>query len=129
MTLPLAIQQNFLDRVLELECINFDLRQTVKEVADLLAARAHKKGLELQALRILIVDDNATNRDILHHRLESWGVRNNSAPGGTHTLQLLYKAMVWHDPFDLAILDMHMPEMDGIKLAKPIKADEALAST
>lgn len=86
-------------------------------------------GQELQALRVLIVDDNATNRDILHHQLESWGIRNNSAPSGTHALQLLYKAMVWRDPFDLAILDMHMPEMDGIELAKLIKADEALAPT
>ncbi|MBM4257843.1 MAG: PAS domain S-box protein [Deltaproteobacteria bacterium] len=86
-------------------------------------------GKELQSLRILIVDDNATNRDILHHQLESWGIRNNSAPGGTHALQLLYKAMVWKDPFDVAILDMHMPEMDGIQLAKHIKADEVLAST
>ncbi|MGE4093542.1 MAG: response regulator, partial [Candidatus Binatia bacterium] len=83
---------------------------------------------DLQSQRVLIVDDNATNREILHHHLESWGLRNDSAAGGLEALQLLYKAVAWQDPYGIAILDMHMPGMDGIELARTIRADGALTS-
>ena len=82
----------------------------------------------LQGLRVLVVDDNATNREILHHQVTSWGMRNDSAENGAKALQLLYRAAARQEPYDLAILDMHMPGMDGIDLAKAIKADPALAS-
>ena len=81
----------------------------------------------LQGLRLLIVDDNATNREILHNQVTSWGMSNDSAEGGPQALQLLYKAAARHEPYDIAILDMLMPEMDGIQLARAIKADPALA--
>ncbi len=82
----------------------------------------------LSGRRILIVDDNATNREILRHQLDMWDLRNENAESGVEALQQLYKAAVWKDPYDLAILDMHMPGMDGITLAKTIKSDSALSA-
>lgn len=81
---------------------------------------------DLAGLHVLIVDDNDTNREILHHYLVSWGVRNGNASNGLQALELLQDAAENNDPYDLAILDMNMPAMDGIELARAIKADPAL---
>jgi signal transduction histidine kinase/CheY-like chemotaxis protein len=71
----------------------------------------------LQGKRVLIVDDNATNRRILTLQIESWGMRARSTGLPTEALEWIERG----DPFDLAILDMHMPEMDGITLAQKIR--------
>ncbi|MGE0821421.1 MAG: response regulator [Candidatus Binatia bacterium] len=84
---------------------------------------------DLQGLRVLVVDDNGTNREILHHQVTAWGMSNDSAEHGTKALQLLYMAAARQRPYDLAILDMHMPGMDGIELARAIKADQTIAAT
>ncbi len=76
--------------------------------------------------RILVVDDNATNREVLKTRLESWGARTAEAGDGPEALQVLYRSMEQGDPFDAAILDMQMPGMDGALLGKTIKNDELL---
>jgi CheY-like chemotaxis protein len=81
----------------------------------------------LQGLRCLIVDDNETNRKILEYQTTSWGMRNVSAATGYSALAQLRTSFHRGEPFDVAILDMHMPEMDGIQLARAIKADPALA--
>jgi signal transduction histidine kinase/CheY-like chemotaxis protein/HPt (histidine-containing phosphotransfer) domain-containing protein len=73
--------------------------------------------------RALIVDDNATNRLLLEELLSSWGIRTESASGGRAALKLLAEAS--SDPFSLVITDMHMPEMDGLTLAKEIKTKHA----
>ena len=65
---------------------------------------------ELQGRRVLIVDDNATNRRILTLQTQGWGMLPR-ATGSPH------EALDWvrqGEPFDLAILDLHMPEMDGL---------------
>jgi CheY-like chemotaxis protein len=82
----------------------------------------------LQGLRVLIVDDNETNRSILHHQVIAWGMRNCSAESGPQGLELLRAAAARGEPYDLAILDMHMPDMDGIVLAQAIKAAPTIAS-
>lgn len=79
--------------------------------------------------RVLIVDDNATNREILHHQVNSWGMSNQGAANGEQALIFLRQAVVRGEPFDFAILDMHMPGMDGIALARAIKTEQALAPT
>ena len=82
---------------------------------------------DLKGMRVLIVDDNSTNRNILHHQVLSWGMRNGSVEDGENALRKLKKAVEMGDPYELAILDMMMPGMNGLELAKAIKADSAIA--
>jgi len=86
------------------------------------------RPLDLMDKRFLIVDDNATNRYILHDQVLSWGMRNGCAENGQDALEMLKEATALGDPYDLAILDMMMPGMDGLELAQRIKADPAIAS-
>jgi signal transduction histidine kinase/DNA-binding response OmpR family regulator len=79
--------------------------------------------------RILIVDDNATNRLVLREQLKSWGYGFDEAAGGEEALAKLRQATAQNDPFDLAILDMMMPEMDGETLGRKIKAKAELKDT
>jgi CheY-like chemotaxis protein len=73
---------------------------------------------ELEGKRVLIVDDNETNRTILARQTQSWAMQGELAASGPEALTLLETAK---RPFDLAILDMQMPEMDGRSLAKIIR--------
>ena len=84
--------------------------------------------LGMQGLRLLIVDDNATNRAILQAVLSSWGMRHCSAESGEQALDMLRAAAEKGELYELAILDMHMPGMDGLQLATAIKADPAIAA-
>jgi two-component system, sensor histidine kinase and response regulator len=84
---------------------------------------------DLFDLRVLVVDDNATNRQILRHQLFAWKMQKGSAANGFEALELLRNAVADRKPYDLAILDMQMPEMDGMTLARAIKADPSIAST
>lgn len=71
----------------------------------------------LSGKRLLIVDDNATNRLILEQYTQKWGMLPVQTDSGPNALKLLENG----ERFDLAILDMHMPEMDGITLASLIQ--------
>ena len=84
---------------------------------------------ELKGLRVLIVDDNGTNRRIIEHQTAAWGMRPESAHGGTEALALLRDAAAAGEPFDLAVLDMKMPGMDGLELARAVGGDPAVAAT
>ena len=84
--------------------------------------------VELKGIRVLIVDDNATNRNIVHHQVLSYGMRSVCAENGQNALELLSKAAAMGDPYELAILDMMMPGMSGLELARAIKADPPIAS-
>jgi two-component system sensor histidine kinase/response regulator len=90
---------------------------------------AIRNRMGLAGLRVLVVDDNSTNREILHHQLASWNMRNSSAASGAEALRMMKDAAAQNDPYQLAILDMQMPEMDGLELARTIKADSLIAST
>jgi signal transduction histidine kinase/CheY-like chemotaxis protein/HPt (histidine-containing phosphotransfer) domain-containing protein len=79
--------------------------------------------------RVLIVDDNATNRRILAHQAEGWGMLTGLASNGEEALTALHAAVAADMPFELAVLDMHMPEMDGLALCEAIKTDPAIAAT
>ena len=84
---------------------------------------------DLRNVRILIVDDNATNREILMARLTSWGMRPAETSDGSTALTLLSHALEEGDPFPIAVIDMQMPGMDGETLGVTIKADERLKRT
>ena len=79
--------------------------------------------------RILIVDDNATNRHVLKEQLKSWGCSFSEASSGKQALEELLHAAAHNEPYDIAILDMQMPEMDGETLGKKIKENPVLAKT
>ncbi|MHC1741998.1 MAG: response regulator [Syntrophobacteraceae bacterium] len=83
---------------------------------------------DLRGVRVLIVDDNATNRSILHQQVLSWGMSNGSAADAREALKLLKDATAGEKPFRVAILDMVMPGMNGLELARLIKSDPATAA-
>ncbi len=72
---------------------------------------------ELIGKRLLIVDDNATNRKLLTLQAQSWGMATQSVPSGTDALRLLSQG----GSFDVAIVDMQMPQMDGVTFASIIQ--------
>jgi GAF domain-containing protein/CheY-like chemotaxis protein len=72
---------------------------------------------QLKGKRVLIVDDNATNRRVLNLQSAKWGMASRATGLPSEALAWLGKG----EAFDLAILDMHMPEMDGVALAKKIR--------
>jgi PAS domain S-box-containing protein len=84
---------------------------------------------DLLSKRLLIVDDNASNRDIMLLQLRSLGFEVAEADKGPVALKRLRQAQKKGAPFDMAIIDMQMPEMDGIMLGKRIKADQAIQNT
>jgi PAS domain S-box-containing protein len=84
---------------------------------------------DLVGVRVLIVDDNATNRLILENYLQRWGAITVSAEDGAEALAALQRGLDTGLPFDLAILDMQMPGMDGVELAQRIKGDAQLTPT
>ncbi len=85
------------------------------------------KASSLDKLRVLIVDDNATNRKILSHQLTSWGMLHEETDSGPRALEALRRAAARGATFDLAILDLMMPGMDGLELARAIKSEPAIA--
>jgi two-component system, sensor histidine kinase and response regulator len=84
----------------------------------------------LKDIRFLIVDDNTTNRTILQYQLSGWQMRVVGSVGnGQEALAVLRQAARLGQPCQLAFLDMQMPEMDGLTLAKSIKSEPAIADT
>lgn len=98
-------------------------KQTGEEQAE------NTQPADLRGVRVLIVDDNATNREILSIRMVFWGMRPSEAQDGREALQALSQALDEKDPFRVAVIDMQMPGMDGETLGRTIMADERLADT
>ena len=88
------------------------------EVEALERAAADREQPELAGKRVLIVDDNASNRLLLKLQTERWGMRARD----TNSPAVALEWIVQGDPFDVALLDYQMPEMDGIALAREIRA-------
>jgi CheY-like chemotaxis protein len=73
---------------------------------------------DVEGKRVLIIDDNDTNRKILKLQLEQWNLQPVMAASGKQALELLAAGQ----PFDLVLTDMHMPEMNGVELAKNVRS-------
>ncbi len=84
---------------------------------------------QLDGLRGLIIDDSSTNRQLLEHQLEKWGMKTETAENGIEGLNQLHQAMDKRQPFDLVLLDMQMPDMDGLEVASLIKKTPELKQT
>ena len=84
------------------------------------------KDLDLNNLKVLIVDDNQTNRFVLMEYVKSWGCLPVEAVDGKEALIVFRDAVSSENPFDLILTDFQMPEMSGFDLAKEIKKIESL---
>ena len=80
----------------------------------------------LQGIRVLVVDDNQTNRRILNGVLTRWEMRPTAVAGGEEALAELAAACNTDDPYSLMVTDMHMPKMDGFGLVERV-AEENLS--
>jgi two-component system, sensor histidine kinase and response regulator len=96
-----------------------------KQLGPVMPRETHK----VSGLRVLVVDDNTTNRQILRHQLLSWNMQPESAAGGEQALSMLREAASTGKPYTLALLDFQMPEMNGLELAHAIKGDPVISAT
>jgi len=100
---------------------------TVRLQKQVRSGRTMRPRTSLANERVLIVDDNRTNRTILSHIVTRWGMRSTAVEGGAEALEALRNAASAGDPFTIGLLDRQMPGMDGATLARTIKSDLALA--
>jgi signal transduction histidine kinase/DNA-binding response OmpR family regulator len=100
----------------------FSLRLPCSDVAKAPPASAQI----LRGVRVLIVDDNAVNRRVIHEQISSWGMRNGSYACAGDALEALNAAHAAGDPYHVVIADYQMPGIDGVALAATVKADPAL---
>jgi PAS domain S-box-containing protein len=91
---------------------------TIKaETAGAVELDAPKEYPQLRGKRLLVVDDNAVNREVVRRQASTWGMLPRETGSPREALEWIRRG----DPFDAAILDMHMPEMDGLALAREIR--------
>lgn len=83
----------------------------------------------LQGTRVIVVDDNLTNRKILNGQLSNWGMSTALAQSGFEAIEIMKKFASKSAPFSLALIDCMMPEMDGFQLASIIKSSPQLNKT
>jgi signal transduction histidine kinase/DNA-binding response OmpR family regulator len=95
----------------------FTIRTEAVELPETARRNLDSMQVSLAGKRVLIVDDNATNRRILTLQLHNWGMQTHDTASASEALSQVRRG----EPFDLAILDMHMPEMNGVNLAKEIR--------
>ena len=108
-------------------CVWFTIR--LRTQADTPSLPAPVIVESLSGLRICLIDDNATNRSLLQYHACDWKMHYESAEDGPSALALIRRAAAEGKPFDLAILDMHMPGMDGLELGRAIRAEANLNGT
>ena len=85
--------------------------------------------IELEDIKALIVDDNRTNRLIFTKYLETWECHSDEAASGLEALTKLRKAAAKGNPYNIALVDFQMSEMDGLEFARQVKNDPQIAST
>ncbi|MBW4687255.1 MAG: response regulator [Komarekiella atlantica HA4396-MV6] len=84
------------------------------------------RGL-LDNKRLLVVDDNATNRKIIYHQATRWGMQVDKVDSAAAALRAIQEAVEQNIPYDVALVDMQMPETNGLTLGEQIKANSAIA--
>ncbi len=99
-----------------------------KQPDQLLTTRPSSE-ISLEGVRLLIVDDNETSRKILLYQTNSWKMIGTQVDSGTRALAELRSAAARNEPFEVAIVDLMMPNMDGFELAQAIKADPNISET
>ena len=82
---------------------------------------------DLKNLRVLVVDDNEINRTVFHENLRGWGMRPTCVAGGDEAISAAREAVDEGDPFQVALLDFHMPGLDGLELSAALGTDPDLS--
>ena len=103
-------------------CFRFSLTMPVHEAI----RRRVQAPVDLSGKRVLVIDDNAINRAILQEQLTSWQFEATMAATGMEGVTQLVQAEMTGAPFDLVILDYHMPGMDGASVARVIRETQPL---
>ena len=104
-------------------------KQSASEIQTTIASSPQHRDINLDGVRVLVVDDSETNCKILTYQLIGWQMRVDSVQHASEAIAVLQKAIEEGDRYELAILDMQMPDMDGEMLGKQIKEDPILSST
>jgi signal transduction histidine kinase/DNA-binding response OmpR family regulator len=101
------------------------------QTAEQAAKQVHesRQSGDLTGTRVLIVDDNETSRLLMMQQATAWRLHAQCVSGGKDALTELHRALAAGEPYELAILDLVMPDMDGLTLARSIKADPAISGT
>ncbi|HTD79418.1 MAG TPA: ATP-binding protein, partial [Chloroflexota bacterium] len=84
---------------------------------------------QLRDLRVLVVDDNAATRAVLEEHLTAWGVGMRCVDAEAPAMEALRAAAAEGDPFDVLIVDRHLGRVEGLELARRVRADSRLANT
>jgi polar amino acid transport system substrate-binding protein len=87
------------------------------------AARVAK---DMKKLRVIVVDDEESSRDILHRYILSWGMRNGRARNAEEALEILRGALNDDDPYSIALIDLFMTGVNGLQLGQIIREDDKL---
>ena len=87
------------------------------------------RPMALEGLRVLVVDDNATNRRILEEMLASWRMKPTTVSAAAQALEALHRAIETGERFDVLISDGQMPDVDGFMLARRVKGDRRIGQT
>jgi signal transduction histidine kinase/DNA-binding response OmpR family regulator len=105
----------------------FGFTLTLKRAAD--AGKARPAPIDIAEKRVIVIDDNETNRFILQELLASWNIDESSAASGREGVQKIVNAAKQGKPFDLVLLDHHMPGLSGEEVLRMIRADQTIART
>jgi|GEM_PF-4064138 len=107
----------------------FSLRIPLKEAVPPVAeSEWHRRAVSrLSGRRVLVLEHDSINRRILHMQIESYGMRVDDEAGAVKALRLLRWAVDTGDPYAVAVIGHRMPEMDGVDLARRIRADARIA--
>ncbi|MGV3531320.1 MAG: response regulator [Chthoniobacteraceae bacterium] len=107
----------------------FHFTARLPESGEAAPAAVATEPLQLQGMRVLVVDDNATNRVILQEMLRAWSIQPAGVSSGEAAIAEMLKATGAGTPFALLLLDSNMPGMDGFAVAKEISRNPKLAGT
>lgn len=103
------------------EGTRFSFTMDLVEVSDDDVVTSRRRSMV--GAHVLVVDDNNTNRTILFHQLTNWGLVVETVESGQLALGVLRESYDTGQPFDAVVLDLHMPGMDGLELARRIQQD------
>jgi two-component system, sensor histidine kinase and response regulator len=92
-------------------------------------AKAGIRRADLSGFKILVIDDNATNRMVVEQYLQTLRIRCSSAQSAAEGLEMTRHARATGEPFDMIVLDYQMPEVDGLGFMRALRADPKIADT